>query len=48
MGNKKACEDKEYIADEEAKYQCKKCNRVSHKEKKLCKPKKESIKKIIE
>jgi hypothetical protein len=40
MGNKKACEDKEYVVEVEAKYKCKKCDRVSQKEKKLCKPKK--------
>lgn len=40
MGKKKACEDKDYVADDEAKYICKKCERLSDKEKKLCKPKK--------
>ena len=35
MGKKKACEDKDYVADDEAKYICKKCERLSDKEKKL-------------
>ena len=40
MGKKKACEDKDYIAENDAIYKCKKCERLAEKEKKLCKPKK--------
>lgn len=40
MGDKKACEKKEMVKEEDAKYKCKKCDRLAKKEKHLCKPKK--------
>jgi len=38
--SKTQCENKEYKAPAEAKYVCKKCERLANKEEKLCKPKK--------